>query len=318
MIKGRRWVVAGAVAVVAAVATAVTTQQLIGDSSGTLFLTTSAAPQQPVTAISAATSTAPSTATPTRSRASRSKPVTRAATPSPTAKPAKARKKTSESSAPRLEAAAPRVAAGGALGTGRIKYNVTYSGVATFYGATGAGNCSFPASSSRMIAAMNHADYENSQACGATVKVTSGGKSVTVKIVDRCPECPPGAIDLSQEAFTQLAPASAGRIDITWQLLSPSSLGPVQYVYKSGSSKYWCGIQVRNNRNPVRSVQVQTSGSWKTLSRQEYNYFLSENGAGCGGTIRVTDIYGNQLTDSGIGISPDTVQAGRAQFGSPA
>ena len=207
---------------------------------------------------------------------------------------------------------------GTALGTGRIQFGPTYRGDGTFYDATGAGNCMFDAGSDRMIAAMNHTDYENSQACGAFVAVTGpNGTTVTVKIVDQCPECRPGAIDLSAEAFAKLAAPSAGRIPITWRLLSPQVSGPVSYVYKSGSSQFWCAVQVRNHRNPVRTVEVKVGGSWRALPRQSFNYFLSDGGAGCGGDLRVTDIYGNQLTDSGIAVRPDAVQPGHAQFGAP-
>ncbi len=209
----------------------------------------------------------------------------------------------------------PRTGSG--PGVGRIQFGRTYTGNATFYGATGAGNCSFEASSNLMVGAMNQTDYENSQACGAHLSVTGPNGTVTIRIVDRCPECPPGAIDLSQQAFAKIAPVSAGRVSISWRLLSPAGLGPVSYRYKSGSSQYWCGIQVRNHRNPVRSVQVKTGNSWKTLARQEYNYFLSETGAGCGGAIRVTDIYGNQVTDTGIRVAPDQTQNGKAQFAAP-
>ena len=167
-----------------------------------------------------------------------------------------------------------------------------------------------------MVGAMNQQDYDNSQSCGAYLAVTGpGGKTITIKVVDRCPECPPGAIDLSRQAFTKLAPASAGLIPISWKLLSPAISGPVAYKYKSGSSQYWCGIQVRNHRNPVRSLALQVDGRWKDIPRLDYNYFVSAGGAGCGGPIRITDIDGHQLTDTGIAITPDAVQPGHAQFG---
>lgn len=209
-------------------------------------------------------------------------------------------------------------ALGTALGDGRIQYGPTYTGEGTFYGATGEGNCSYGATDDRMIAAMNHADYENSQACGAYAEVTGPtGTTVTVMIVDQCPECKPGDIDLSAEAFALLAEPSAGRIPISWTLLSPALDGPVAYQYKEGSSQWWCGIQVRDHRNPVRALEVLVDGSWQSLPRQPYNYFVSADGSGCGSTIRVTDIYGNQVTDSGITLSPGTVQPGTAQFGPP-
>ena len=212
------------------------------------------------------------------------------------------------------KAAATVKAGAGGPGVGRIQFGKTYTGRATFYGATGAGNCSFDASSNLMVGAMNQADYDNSQACGAFLSVTGPNGTVKIRIVDRCPECPPGAIDLSQQAFAKIAPLSAGRVTIHWHLLSPSGLGSVSYRYKSGSSQYWCGIQMLNHRNPIRSMAIKVGTSWRTLERQDYNYFLSPSGTGCGGTIRTTDIYGNQLTQSGIRIAPDAVQAGKGQF----
>jgi expansin (peptidoglycan-binding protein) len=207
---------------------------------------------------------------------------------------------------------------GRALGAGRIQYGPVYTGEGTFYGATGEGNCSYEATSDRMIAAMNETDYQNSQACGAHVDVTGPtGKQVTVKIVDRCPKCRPGDIDLSKEAFAELAASSTGRIKISWRLLSPALPGPVAYKYKDGSSQHWCAIQVRNHRNPVRSVEVLIDGRWKSLPRQMDNYFLSSDGKGCGGTLRVTDIYDHKLIDSGKAVLPGVVQPGRSQFELP-
>lgn len=50
------------------------------------------------------------------------------------------------------------------------------------------------------------------------------------------------------------------------------------------------------------------------LTRTEYNYFLSPDGTGCGGPLRLTDIYGEQLTVDGVAIRPDAVQPTRVQF----
>jgi expansin (peptidoglycan-binding protein) len=204
------------------------------------------------------------------------------------------------------------------LGAGRIQYGPVYTGEGTFHGATGEGTCSYEATPDRMIAAMNETDYQNSQACGAYVAVTGpSGATVTVKIVDRCQKCKPGDIDLGEEAFARLAAPSAGRIKISWTLLSPALSGPVTYRYEKGSSTYWCAIQVRHHRNPVRTLEVLVDGKWKSLPRQTYNYFVSPDGTGCGGTLRVTDIYGHQLVDPGKTIRADAVQQGRSQFGSP-
>jgi len=200
---------------------------------------------------------------------------------------------------------------------GLIEPGVSYHGVATNYSAgNGDGACSFGPAATVMIAAMNYTDYDVSKACGAYVLVhAADGASITVLITNECPApCAPGQLDLGQQAFAKLANLSAGEIPITWQLISPGISNPISIRYKTGSSQYWCAIQVIGHRNPVALLEIETSGGWQQLPRTDYNYFISANGSGCGGTIRVTDIYGQQLTISGIALSPNVVQATNVQF----
>ena len=68
------------------------------------------------------------------------------------------------------------------------------------------------------------------------------------------------------------------------------------------------------HRNPVASLEVRAGGDWRTLPRTDYNYFISADGTGCGGQIRVTDIYGQQLVIDGIAVSPNVVQGTAVQF----
>ncbi len=207
--------------------------------------------------------------------------------------------------------------AGPVLGTGRIRFGTAYTGDATFYDATGAGNCSYEAGGDLMVVAMNQVDYENSQACGAYLRVSGPKGSVTVKVVDRCPECAVGALDLSAQAFARIADPVAGVVKVTWSLLSPALSGAVTVRYKEGSSPYWCAVQIRNHRNPVRTVEARIGSTWRALPRQEHNYFDSDKGAGCGGPMRVTDIYGNRVTVE-VPLTVGRVQPGTAQFPPPA
>ncbi len=198
---------------------------------------------------------------------------------------------------------------------GRIKPGVTYHGVATFYGATGDGSCMFGPSSNLMVAAMNRADFETAKACGAYVLVHGpGGRTITVRVTDQCPECAVGQLDLSRQAFALLADPVTGRISVTWTLLSPSISGPISLLYKQGSSQYWCAVQVRNHRNPIARMELKVGGTWTAIPRQDYNYFVSADGRGCGGSVRVTDIYGQRITVTGLALRPDVVQSGPAQF----
>jgi expansin (peptidoglycan-binding protein) len=210
-------------------------------------------------------------------------------------------------------------AAGSAVAplAGRIKPSVTYHGVATAYAAAnGNGSCLFGPSSDLMIAAMNYTDYESSKACGAYVLVrAANGASLTVRIVNECPlPCAPGQLDLSQQAFARLANLSVGRLQITWTLLSPAWPGTLSLRYQTGASRWWCGIQVIGHRNPVALLEVRTAGGWRRLPRTDYNYFVSSDGSGCGGPIRIIDIYGQQLTIDGIALRPNVAQPTSVQF----
>lgn len=233
-----------------------------------------------------------------------------AASPSRTAGATTASPRPSATSTPRKSSAAASLA-------GRIRPGVGYRGVVTHYDAgTGEGACLFGPTDDLMIAAMNTADYEGSKACGAYVLVrAAGGASITVRITNECPPpCTTGQLDLSEQAFAKLAPLSRGLIPVTWSLLSPSTSGTVSIRYKTGSSRWWCGIQVIGHRNPLARLEVRSGGGWLQLPRTDYDYFLSEHGSGCGGAIRITDIYGQQLVVDGITVRPDAVQPTRVQF----
>ncbi len=119
-------------------------------------------------------------------------------------------------------------------------------------------------------------------------------------------------LDLSKQAFDKLAPGE-GKIDVSWKLVSPKLTGPVKYVYEEGSTQWWCGVQVRNHRNPIRTVELKKAGGWHKLTRRDYNFFESKDGVGCGNTIRITDVKGNRLVDKGIRISTK-VQNGKKQL----
>jgi expansin (peptidoglycan-binding protein) len=195
--------------------------------------------------------------------------------------------------------------------------DATRSGEATFYDADGSGNCSFPATPANLlVAAMNHVDYANAWLCGAFVQISGPQGNVVVRIVDQCPECPAGNIDLSAEAFALIAEPVQGRVLITWKIVSPPLAGPIVYHFKEGSSQYWTAVQIRNHRNPVHSVAYRTpGGTFKALARVDYNYFIEARGMGPGPyTFRVTDIYGNTLEDSGVPLVVAGDAPGGGQF----
>jgi expansin (peptidoglycan-binding protein) len=56
--------------------------------------------------------------------------------------------------------------------------------------------------------------------CNKTARVTYKGKTIYVKLTDRCEGCAYGDLDFSPHAFNQIADPSEGRITgISWQLV---------------------------------------------------------------------------------------------------
>ena len=196
--------------------------------------------------------------------------------------------------------------------------NPIHKGIATYYNANGDGACMFgPSPGNLMVSAMNSPEYGNAAACGAYVHVIGPKGQVTVRIVDLCPECNAGHLDLSWEAFARIADPPQGRVDITWQVVSPDLPGPVAYHFKDGSNQWWTAVQVRDHRNPVAKFEyLDAGGQWVAVPRTDYNYFVqTDPGMGPGPyTFRLTDSYGNVLTDSGIPHIENGTVNGAAQF----
>ncbi|EYF00155.1 Rare lipoprotein A [Chondromyces apiculatus DSM 436] len=206
--------------------------------------------------------------------------------------------------------------AGAGPGGGCALEEETHSGEGTYYAADGSGNCSFPPSpGDLLVAAMNQTDYAGSAACGACIEVEGPVGTVTVRIVDRCPECLPGDVDMSPEAFAHVAAMESGRVPITWRYVGCGLSGSVVYHFKDSSNPWWMQVQVRNHRYPIAEFAVRTEdGQYVALARENHNYFTGE-GLGEGPfTFRVTDTLGNVIEDAGIPLLDNAEAPGAAQF----
>jgi expansin len=192
-------------------------------------------------------------------------------------------------------------------------------GEGTYYDATGDGACSFgPSPRDLDVAALNDVQWDSAALCGACAAVTGPSGTVTVRLVDRCPECRAGDLDLSPQAFAKVAELSLGRVPISWQLTTCDVSDNLRYFIKDGSSQWWTAIQVRNHRVPVHGLGFLRSGSWVELPRQEYNFFLAAQGTGPGQIqVRVTSVTGQILEDTLGGPNAEATYEGAAQFDGP-
>jgi expansin len=221
-------------------------------------------------------------------------------------------------------------------------------GDATYYDADGTGSCSFDRRSriagggdgggsargvawgvrlprgidrstpgaGEMVAALNGADYAHAAWCGACLAVSGPGGEVVVRVVDQCPGCKHGDLDLGRDAFARIAPLSAGRVRIAWHEVPCPVSGPIAYQLKSGSNASWVAIQLRNHRYAIDKLEARRSdGSYQALDRADYNYFVASSGLGAGPfALRVTDVRGHVLEDSGIALGDAVSRPGTGQF----
>jgi expansin len=213
--------------------------------------------------------------------------------------------------------------AGGASGGGGggsqtpVQFGEVQHGEGTFYDdADGDGACMFgPSPGDLDIAALNNPQWDHSALCGACAVVTGPLGTLKIRIVDLCPECAKGDLDLSPSAFAKVANPDDGRVSISWQLETCNVSGNLRYHLKDGSSQWWTAIQVRNHRLPIRSLEYWRGSGWVQLVRQDYNYFLAQSGTGAGSIrLRVTAWDGQSLEDTLPAPQSDVVFEGAAQF----
>lgn len=206
---------------------------------------------------------------------------------------------------------------GGSAPKPPIEFGERSTGEGTYYDADGSGACSFDTVTGPLfVAALNAPDWAGSALCGACANVEGPNGSVTVRIVDLCPECSSGDLDLSPQAFAELAPLEQGRIPIEWTLASCEVTGPIRYLYKDGSNPWWTAVQVQNHRLPVAKFEwAPAGGEFQELERTDYNYFLTESGFGEGPVrVRVTAVDGQVLEDDLPPVQEGVATPGAAQF----
>jgi expansin len=200
-----------------------------------------------------------------------------------------------------------------AVGTAPAVAVGTASGEATHYVLhSGGGNCSYPGPpANRLYVALSPAEYGAAASCGSYLKVTGPKGSVQVKVVDQCPECHKGHIDLSDQAFERIAPLAAGLVRVSYHtIVNPRLSAPLSFRVQEGSSAFWLSLLPIGTGNPVASFQIRTStGRWRHLTHANYNYWIAASGMGRGPfTVRLTDTVGHQVTVHGIRLSPGIVQ----------
>ncbi|CAO3589785.1 unnamed protein product [Absidia cylindrospora] len=102
--------------------------------------------------------------------------------------------------------------------------NALFRGVGTYYEVPGVGSCGKPDTDDEMVVAVNASQMKNGSnpnknpECEKYVVIEGDqGKTVTARIVDTCPTCPPGGLDMSPKVFKAVCGGlSKGKCKIKW------------------------------------------------------------------------------------------------------
>ncbi|EKJ78439.1 hypothetical protein NXS19_010583 [Fusarium pseudograminearum] len=227
----------------------------------------------------------------------------------------KAKSQTKSKSKPKAKSQAKAKPKSKVLGNG-----ASVSGSSTFYGGNlSGGNCMFSAytlPAGIMGTAFSGQVWDSSANCGACIEVTGPHGTIKAMIVDKCPECDPGHLDLFPNAFKAVG-GTNGIVKTSYKFVECGITTPLVLHNKSGTSANWFSIQVVNANEPVKSVEVSVNGgkTWQKTQRKDYNFF--ENPSGFGKTsvdVKITSSTGKTIVVNNVGVTPDAQYKAKSNF----
>lgn len=184
------------------------------------------------------------------------------------------------------------------------------TGSALVYAGTGDGNCSLGgATRGVLFASVSTQEYAGSLACGSYLEVKGPRGTALVQVIDRCPGCRAGQLDLNRAAFSRVGDLANGLAAVTYRRVrDPKPVRPLAFRVKPGSTSGWAALQVIDHGNPLRSVELRDAEDWRELRRGYDNYWVTTAGAGKRFDVRVTDVHGRSKTVKDVRLDPGRVQ----------
>lgn len=155
--------------------------------------------------------------------------------------------------------------------------------------------------------AFNKKDFTLPIPAGAYLRVTNqkNGSSVDVYVVDASGQSK-GSLDLDKSAFQQISALSAGRLNISWEIIPYPTDAPMLYSLRSSQ------LQILQHKYPIYSLEKRNAdGSFSAVTRNVYGFFTGLKAGQY--TFRITDIYGNIVVDTVTLVSGQSV-AGNYNF----
>ncbi|OWY99858.1 hypothetical protein PHMEG_00029068 [Phytophthora megakarya] len=199
-----------------------------------------------------------------------------------------------------------------------------YEGYGTVYTLTSpsSGNCNFmnwPSDAATKYAALNAAQWEETMNCGRCAEVSctdascAGQSSEIVYIMDQCPGCEYGDLDLSPDVFESITGQSYTKLSIEWKFVDCPISNNVQYCLKTGSSEFWVAVQPANFVSGVQSLSI--NGQETSVIDSAY-YFLIDGMCVAdlsSVSISLTGVNGEVIEET-LSLTADECTEGAKQF----
>mmetsp|Transcript_6942 Transcript_6942/g.13825 ORF Transcript_6942/g.13825 Transcript_6942/m.13825 type:complete len:252 (+) Transcript_6942:1499-2254(+) len=164
-----------------------------------------------------------------------------------------------------------------------------------------------PPKAKRNFVAINSAQWNNGTDCGKCVEVwcedsfcVNRYTPVKLMIMDLCPECSKGDLDLSIPAYEEVTGRWPHRLKFAWRYIDCSEEfnfeDQIRMDLKKGPNTWWRAFYFSGNRYPI--VNVTLNG--RELGRSQFNFFNDWS------TLAETGPYKLTLTaDTGETIETD-------------
>jgi hypothetical protein len=173
----------------------------------------------------------------------------------------------------------------------------------------------------RYYAAVDPATFGSALACGACIRISASNvdlEAVVVNlgssrlVVDR------PRLGVSRTALSMLLPDGSTFVSegIPWTYTSCSfATDGMIFTLQQGSSTTYAALLVQNHRYRIQSVEYRSGSIFKPLVRTTYNSWVAQAGMGAGPfTIRLTDVNGAVVEQSGVPLAIEMPFHGQAQF----
>ncbi|MFI5907588.1 expansin EXLX1 family cellulose-binding protein [Dactylosporangium sp. NPDC051541] len=191
-------------------------------------------------------------------------------------------------------------------------------GSASYYTAGRNGMCNLGTPADGAYAAVGKAELSGGKNCGTLLDVTGPNGTTRVQIVDLCPSCPAGKLDLGKGAFQRIGSLSAGIIPVTYATVRDPEVGPLRVKVKGGQGSSSLSVVVDNHGNPLSTVELQQGESFIALKHGEDNTWTGPSKLSGTIALRISDVYAHQALVSGLALGQnDFQQSTQHLYGGP-